>query len=155
MTELTRVFVYGTLQPGEKYHQPYCGGGVITAEPAIVQGQLYHLPLGYPGLATGQDKVYGSLLSFEDPAILQRLDQLEDYSPNRPAGQNLYQREQTTVTNLQGDGLGTAWIYRMTQSKIQSLGGIYLPEGRWSGAIASQTAANIASQASQGIATDI
>lgn len=136
MSNLTRVFVYGTLQPGERYHQPYCSGWVITAAPSIVRGQLYHLPLGYPGLATGEDKVHGSLLSFETPAILQRLDHLEDYSPDRPASHNLYQRERTTITTLQGDDLGEAWIYRMALDRIQSLGGIYLPEGKWSGAIA-------------------
>ncbi len=146
MTELIRVFVYGTLQPGEKYHQPYCGGWVTAAEPAKVTGQLYHLPLGYPGLATGEDIVSGALLSFDQPAILQRLDQLEDYSPSRPAKQNLYQREQTAITNIHGEDLGEAWIYRMALERIQSLGGIYLPAGQWSGAIASQASAGIASE---------
>lgn len=136
MTELIRVFVYGTLQPGEKYHQPYCGSWVIAAEPAEVKGQLYHLPLGYPGLAAGEDSVHGSLLSFNNPAILHRLDELEDYSPSRPASQNLYQREHTSVTHRQGQVLGEAWIYRMALDRIQALGGIYLPAGKWSGAIA-------------------
>ena len=145
MTELIRVFVYGTLQPGEKYHQPYCGGWVIAAEPAEVQGQLYHLPLGYPGLTAGEDRVYGSLLSFDNPDILQRLDELEDYSSQRKSSENLYQRERTKVLSPNSTELGEAWIYRMALSRIQAIGGIYLPEGRWSGAIASQASAGIAS----------
>ena len=138
MTESIRVFVYGTLQPGEKYHLPYCGGWVIAAEPAEVKGQLYHLPMGYPGLTAGADIIHGSLLSFDNPDILQRLDKLEDYSPQREPSQNLYQRERTTVTSPQGKALGEAWIYRMTQSRIQALGGIYLAAGKWSGKIATE-----------------
>lgn len=145
MTELIRVFVYGTLQPGEKYHQPYCSGWVIAAEPARVKGQLYHLPLGYPGLTTGEDTISGSLLSFDRPAILERLDELEDYKPSRNASQNLYQREQTMVFSPNGAELGEAWIYRMALSRIQALGGIYLPEGRWSDTIASKIPPGIAS----------
>jgi gamma-glutamylcyclotransferase (GGCT)/AIG2-like uncharacterized protein YtfP len=136
MNDIIRVFVYGTLQPGEKYHQPYCGGWVIGTEPARVRGQLYHLPLGYPGLAAGTDIVHGSLLSFNNPAILPRLDELEDYSPQRALSQNLYQRERTMVLSPNGAELGEAWIYRMALSRIQALGGSYLPDGRWSGAIA-------------------
>jgi len=136
MTNLIRVFVYGTLQPGEKYHQPYCGGWVVAAEPAEVRGQLYHLPLGYPGLAIGEDRVYGSLLSFDSPTVLQRLDELEDYRAEREPNQNLYQRERTKLFSPDGAELGEAWIYRMALAQIQTLGGIYLPGGRWSGAIA-------------------
>lgn len=138
MSNLTRVFVYGTLQPGEQFHQAYCGGGLISAEPAMVRGQLYHLSLGYPGLAQGSDRVYGSLLSFEQADILQRLDPLEDYVPGRHASRNLYQRDRTMVQNLAGDPLGEAWIYRMELARIQTLNGKYLPEGRWNAAIASQ-----------------
>ena len=144
MAEIIRVFVYGTLQPGEKYHQPYCDGWVTAAEPAEVRGQLYHLPQGYPGLAAGDDIVHGSLLSFDRSAILQRLDELEDYSPHRELSQNLYQRERTIVLSPSGLELGEAWIYRMALSRIQALGGIYLPGGRWSSAIASQADRRIA-----------
>ena len=126
--------------------RPYCGGWVIGAEPAKVQGQLYHLPLGYPGLATGEDSIYGSLLSFDNPAILKRLDELEDYSLQRQPSQNLYQRERTKVFSPSSAELGEAWVYRMALSRIQALGGIYLPEGRWSGAIASQADLGIASE---------
>ncbi len=137
MTELIRVFVYGTLQPGEKFHQPYCNGWVVAAEPARAKGQLYHLrSLGYPGLAAGEDIISGSLLSFDRPAILERLDELEEYNPSRNASQNLYQRERTIVFKPNGAELGEVWIYRMALSRIQALGGIYLPEGRWSDAIA-------------------
>lgn len=146
MTELIRVFVYGTLQPGEKYHQPYCGGWVVAAEPAEVKGQLYHLSLGYPGLAVGEDRIQGSLLSFDNPAILPRLDELEDYSPSRPASRNLYWRDRTPITHPQGQDLGEAWIYRMALDRIQALGGIYLPGGRWTGAIAAQASAGITAQ---------
>ncbi len=47
---LLRVFVYGTLQRGQRNHLAYCQG-LVAAEPAQMRGRLYHLPPGYPMLA--------------------------------------------------------------------------------------------------------
>jgi gamma-glutamylcyclotransferase (GGCT)/AIG2-like uncharacterized protein YtfP len=127
MTEFTQVFVYGTLKPGGKYHQAYCGDRILRAEPAIAPGQLYDLPLGYPAMAPGGDTV----LSFASASILPRLDELEDYSPAAPPEQNLYQRERCAVRHPDGSPLGEVWLYRMALARIQALGGTYLPQGIW------------------------
>jgi gamma-glutamylcyclotransferase (GGCT)/AIG2-like uncharacterized protein YtfP len=43
------VFVYGTLQRGQRNHRRYCGG-LIEACSAALPGRLYLLPQGYPML---------------------------------------------------------------------------------------------------------
>ncbi|NJN30659.1 MAG: gamma-glutamylcyclotransferase [Synechococcales cyanobacterium RM1_1_8] len=129
-----QVFVYGTLKPGEKYHEAYCGGTVLAAAAAIAPGQLFHLPRqGYPALAPGRDRVQGILLSFASPTILARLDSLEDYDPQAAPEQNFYQRERCEVRSPDGSPLGEVWLYRMALAQIQALGGVYLPAGVWSG----------------------
>jgi gamma-glutamylcyclotransferase (GGCT)/AIG2-like uncharacterized protein YtfP len=47
---MLRVFVYGTLQSGQRNHERYCRG-VVSREAATVRGRLYELPQGYPMLA--------------------------------------------------------------------------------------------------------
>ena len=58
-TGLLRVFVYGTLKPGEANYEFYCGSEVVETKKAWTRGELYTLPQGYPAMTTGNDKVYG------------------------------------------------------------------------------------------------
>nr|WP_315871105.1 gamma-glutamylcyclotransferase [Trichocoleus desertorum] len=127
-----RVFVYGTLKPGEVNYQRYCAGKVTAATPAIARGQLFALALGYPAMTWGTQMVHGFLLSFEDTAILARLDALEDFVPGRSLEQNEYQREVITVCDSEGRPLGDAWAYLMHPQRIQQLQGVLLPNGIWS-----------------------
>ncbi|BFM41011.1 gamma-glutamylcyclotransferase [Synechocystis sp. LKSZ1] len=127
-----RVFVYGTLKPGEINYQRYCTGHVTAAIPAYTQGRLYHLNLGYPALAVGNDRVYGYCLSFTDDHILVALDQLEDYQSRRGPQDNEYNRIRQVVYDMQGDSLGLVWLYQMEMARIQAYQGDYLPGGQWS-----------------------
>ena len=131
--KLLNVFVYGTLQPGEFYYSQYCEGKVMRVCEAIAFGQLYDLPMGYPAMTLGDRPVYGALLSFADPAILNSLDELEGYDPRRSPTENEYERQQIEVFSLDGRSLGLAWIYLMTAVQVQLLGGVLLPEGQWTG----------------------
>ncbi|AFY64672.1 gamma-glutamylcyclotransferase [Geitlerinema sp. PCC 7407] len=126
-----RVFVYGTLKPGESNYRRYCEGKVLAAVPAIARGQLFHLCLGYPGMSAGNEPVYGVVLSFGDRRILEELDRLEDYDPQREPADNEYQRCQIEVTDMAGRSLGTVWTYQMSPAKIRLFQGIHLPEGVW------------------------
>lgn len=130
--EPLRVFVYGTLKPGEINYERYCQGRTLSAKAAIMMGQLYDLPLGYPAMTSGNSPVYGFLLSFADPAVLIHLDQLEDYDPSRPAEQNEYIRVIAEAFDLNFQSLGRAWVYQMQPSLIYKFGGILLAEGTWS-----------------------
>lgn len=130
--EEVRVFVYGTLKPGEENYEHYCKNH-CKAEEAVVFGQLYDLPFGYPALTVGSSPVYGFLLSFADPDILVRLDALEDYDPTRSPDQNEYFRLKTEVFNLANQPIGWAWTYCMEPAQVRRFGGVLLPTGRWFG----------------------
>jgi gamma-glutamylcyclotransferase (GGCT)/AIG2-like uncharacterized protein YtfP len=127
------VFVYGTLKPGEFYHAAYCEGRVVAYEEAIAYGQLYALPLGYPAMTEGSNRVYGYLLSLKDSVALDALDELEDYDPHRPALQNEYNRVWIEVFAPTSESRGFAWVYQMSVEQVQDLGGVLLSNGRWSG----------------------
>ncbi|WP_414576566.1 gamma-glutamylcyclotransferase [Anabaena sp. CCY 9402-a] len=128
-----RVFVYGTLKPGEVNYQKYCAGLVVDTQRCTTLGQLFTLPMGYPAMTIGKELVHGYLVSFAEPWILDVLDELEDYQPTRQMSGNLYNRQEVEVYNLQGLSLGWAWGYLMNPERIKKLGGLLLPDGWWSG----------------------
>ena len=130
-----KVFVYGTLKPGEINYQRYCALTVVEERRAIAIGQLYDLRLGYPAMTLGDSQVQGFLLTFADASILRYLDELEDYNPNRKPEENEYNRQQIEVYDLEGRSLGLAWVYLMTLEQVQSLKGVLIPSGSWSGSI--------------------
>jgi len=143
-----RVFVYGTLKPGEENYDRYCKNWVTEIQEAMVLGQLFALPVGYPALTAGNGSVYGFLLSFIDPAVLSLLDELEGYDPSRSPSQNDYLRLETQVLSLTGKPLGRAWIYQMQPERIAQARGIWLPEGHWSNQMPSQPGSQHPSQRS-------
>ncbi len=130
-----KVFVYGTLMPGECNHKPYCQSQIKPPAAGYVLGKIYHLShFGYPGVCEGDDKVWGYCLTFPTGFSLADLDDLEDYKPGRDSQLNVYERLWEDIFNPQGKVMGKAWLYRMGSAKIQDYGGIYLPTGRWSSA---------------------
>jgi gamma-glutamylcyclotransferase (GGCT)/AIG2-like uncharacterized protein YtfP len=136
MNEPLYLFVYGTLKPGEVNFDRYCATA-RSAQAAWVQGRLYALPLGYPGLVWGgADRASGVLLTFDDSAGLAAIDELEDYSPDRPPERNEYQRLWLPVFGdpVAGLPIGSAWVYGMTADRVATLGGMAI-DGGWSQAI--------------------
>lgn len=126
-----QVFVYGTLKPRGINYQRYCAGKVSNEKPAIAQGQLFALPMGYPAMVAGEGWVSGFLLAFPDSAILRVLDELEDYVPGRSPELNEYQRQRVEVFDLEMRSLGPAWAYLMTLERVNQLQGHFLPSGVW------------------------
>ncbi len=129
---MIKVFCYGTLKPGERNYQRYCGDKVIEKKRAIALGKLFDLPVGYPAMIPGNNRVRGFLLTFADAASLRDLDVLEDYDPQRPPKQNEYQRQLIQTFALNGQPLDQAWTYLMTPEQVRHQGGIFLPDGWWS-----------------------
>lgn len=127
-----KVFVYGTLKPGEVNYNLYCGDQVVEAKKAIAFGQLFALPVGYPAMIPGEGLVQGFLLTFPNQAILSALDELEDYDPYRVAAENEYNRQQIEVYDLTRETLGIAWAYLMTFEQVKHFQGIPIPSGYWS-----------------------
>ena len=129
---MLKVFVYGTLKPGEINYQRLCAGKVIEEKKAIAQGHLFALPFGYPAMTPGDGRVQGYVLTFTDPEVLHALDRLEDYHPERPLEQNEYNRQLIKTFNLSDEPSETAWAYLMSPDLVRSYGGIFLPSGWWS-----------------------
>lgn len=132
-SDLVRVFVYGTLKPGEANYKRYCADKIIDVKRAFVQGKLFALPMGYPAMTLGNTQVYGYLLSFSNPRILNELDLLENYQSTRQPLENLYNRQIIEVYQPQSLSLGWAWVYLMTLEQVNQLGGFLQPDGWWSG----------------------
>ena len=129
---LTRVFVYGTLKPGGRYHAEYCGEHLTEAIPAIALGLLYDFPhLGYPGMTPGEGRVHGYRLTFSSVIVLQRLDWLEDYDPQGVPAQNEYCRHMKAVFSPARQPIGEAWIYLMSPMRAAAMGGVLVRDGHW------------------------
>lgn len=132
-TNLLKVFVYGTLKPGERNYQYYCADRVVEVQEAIAYGKLFALPLGYPAAIFPENYlVRGYVLSLLNFTVLAALDELEDYLPDRASSQNDYQRHQVEVYNSNLDPLGKVWTYSMSPQKIAAYGGVFLKNGWWS-----------------------
>ncbi len=130
-----KVFVYGTLKPGEVNYQRYCAGKVVEEKRAIALGQLFDLPLGYPAMTPGESPVQGFVLTFTDPTLLSLLDKLEDYEPHRALEENEYYRQQIETYDFEGQTLGLAWAYLMTSEQVQRFQGVPILSGWWSGCV--------------------
>jgi gamma-glutamylcyclotransferase (GGCT)/AIG2-like uncharacterized protein YtfP len=130
---MLRVFVYGTLKPGQINYNRYCSDRILSSLPAQVRGQLFDLSLGYPAMTLGEAWVQGYLLQFAEAAALKALDGLEDYQINRPESHNEYQRSQVEAFDQNGRSLGLAWAYLMTPQKIQQYNGEWIANGEWQG----------------------
>ncbi|MGK7927537.1 MAG: gamma-glutamylcyclotransferase [Spirulina sp.] len=96
------LFVYGTLKPGETHYDCYCAGRTKAEIPAYAWGELYDLPLGYPAMTVGRQKVWGILLKFNDPEILYSLDRLAEYEPGREMAENEYDRRAIAIDHPSG-----------------------------------------------------
>jgi gamma-glutamylcyclotransferase (GGCT)/AIG2-like uncharacterized protein YtfP len=127
-----KVFVYGTLKPGESNYPAYCGDRVTSAIQAYTWGQLYHLSRrGYPAMTAGNRKIRGFLLTFVDEFALATIDQLEDFAPQRSPEDNEYNRQKIPVFDFTDCWLAEAWGYVMSSERVQELGGILIPSGCW------------------------
>ncbi|MBC8336674.1 MAG: gamma-glutamylcyclotransferase [Anaerolineales bacterium] len=124
---MTTLFTYGTLKRGFQNHHRIFGGYDIKITPAWTYGKLYDL--GYfPALTEGNNKVYGELIEFDNPEILNRVDYLEGFKgKNHP--HNYYERRMVDV--FVGDDTVTAWAYFLNKSKIIESDGELITSGVW------------------------
>lgn len=128
---MIKVFVYGTLKPSGKYYKIYCQGKTIEERKCWAKGKLFDLPVGYPGMTEGDEKVYGYLLSFASYKELNNLDKLEGYTGIENSPLNEYERRKIMVYNDDNKPIDEVWCYFMPEKKIQELNGVFLPSGWW------------------------
>jgi gamma-glutamylaminecyclotransferase len=115
----TRVFVYGTLLPGEANHSLLARSRSLGPARTLPAYELYDLG-GYPGLVPGGVTVVLGELYEVDAATLSRLDELEEHP-------RFYRRTPIVLA----DGR-TAEAYLLEASAV--LGGRFIASGDWRGA---------------------
>jgi gamma-glutamylcyclotransferase (GGCT)/AIG2-like uncharacterized protein YtfP len=101
-----KVFVYGTLKPGGRYHHVAKNAGDFTFEKAYLENfVLYHLgPEGYPAIIPGEGQVHGYVFEYEDiEEALMMLDKLEAIHDEPPE----YTRERAIARPMNE----TVWVY--------------------------------------------
>jgi len=130
-TSILKVFVYGTLKPKKRNYQRYCNGKVQSEIPSYTRGILYSLPVGYPAMTEGENKVQGFLLTFNNSNILNSLDLLEGYQAQRDSHLNEYYRRLVAVYSPEDRYLDKAWAYFMTPAKVKQYQGTIITSGCW------------------------
>ena len=135
--ELTSVFVYGTLMPGERWENVARRGGEYRAQQASLRGvRLADLrPEGYPALFEAPQSdlpVHGWLYTYAPqawPQALPFLDELEGLHLSPP----LYRRVQVTAETAAGPR--RAWVYLYNRAARQQAPGFqWVASGRWTDA---------------------
>lgn len=132
----THVFVYGTLKPGGYYHDAYCGEFQFEATDGTIMGRLYSFPsLSYPGAVENDtSRIKGVLIKFHHTEIevLEKLDRLEGYDPDRTTDENEYYRKRISVFDENDRRIvAQAWCYFMDPEKIKRLKGVPVVTGFW------------------------
>ena len=131
---LSRVFVYGTLMPGQRNEPVARRGGQYETERAALAGfALYDLhPERYPVIVPGapDQVVHGWLYAYADwPRAARALDPLEGTEMNPP----LYHRVVVRVTTAAGRELD-AWVYVYARrARLDRSGASLLPDGVYRG----------------------
>lgn len=131
MTPVTTLLCYGTLMRGGANHARFCVD-VLTIEPAVIAGKLYHLPMGFPAMVDAADgQVFGEAMTFSDlDATLREIDRLEGFRPDDPDG-SLYLRIVRPVRLLRSGGTVPAYCYLWNRPLPP--GATPILGGRWSG----------------------
>lgn len=116
---LLPLFVYGTLCSGEQ--QANLLGSAMRRK-AIVKGELYVLPAGYPALVlTGSKNVHGELVEMRDPRLFSLLDSYEGVD------EGLFTRVECEArVGLRSE---RAWVYTLDLGRART--GRLRPDGRF------------------------
>jgi len=127
-----KVFVYGTVMPGGKYHDYICHGAVSSFQEAKVKGKLYDLNVGYPGLLLGgKTWVRGYLLSFENEDVLKKLDRLEGFDETNIQAANEYNRIRVSIFDLTERFMAQGWVYFMNDDQLSRFDYLEIESGEW------------------------
>lgn len=119
------VMVYGTLMKDLQNHNLMTNARFVGN--AKMQGQLYHLPYGYPALVSGNGWIRGEIYEI-DKQILEQLDILEEYEPEGDS--NLYNRTQTQAILDSGEEIEVNIYFYRNQDEARKIG-MLVQHGDW------------------------
>jgi len=127
MTEV-QFFFYGSWTEGF-IHYDRLRHFIRQQRPAEIRGTVYRLAVGFPVvLATGQDRVPGTLMSLQaSDLLLQLLDQFHGINQFQPE-LSLYQRAETGIQV--GGEATTAWTYFLNPQKLPKSARL-IEDGNW------------------------
>ncbi|SMO72694.1 gamma-glutamylcyclotransferase [Melghirimyces algeriensis] len=121
-----RVFVYGSLRRGEKYHS-LLAQSKPEAMQAWIKGELFDTLQGYPGLSVpGERRVYGELYRV-NRETLSRLDELEGFRPEDPDFPDQYRRVRLSVQTDHGSVESDVYLYARPRQRSMKT----VPYGDW------------------------
>jgi len=96
-TEWTDLFIYGTLLPGCRLNEQI--SGCLCRGPVMLEGAKLHDLRFFPGLVEGEGFTIGEWITVS-PKMLEELDQLEGYRPERDPDDCLYLRKTVEIQRL-------------------------------------------------------
>lgn len=129
-----QLFVYGSLMEGFYNCEKALKEKILDRKIAFTKGKLYHIEnKGYPALLSGDDIIYGELLTIADfDSTLKVLDDIEDFSENTISS-NEYNRVSKEIFVNDYKHIVTAYVYmyNATSQKNKADNLIYIPNGCW------------------------
>lgn len=124
--EISAIFVYGTLQPSQRFWPMISEDIARTESATLANHRLYALPEGYPGVIPGRGVVVGTLLYLKPDRVLQALritDQIERYHPED--AHSLYRRVSLDFESCE------AFIYIYADAARLQSKGQFIESGDW------------------------
>ena len=125
---MEKIFVYGSLLKDFWNHDRVLKNRVRSIEKGTIQGELYHLPAGYPAITSGENLVHGEICTLSHNKHLKSIDLLEGYTGDEKI--DLYTREKRTVT-LQDGSTTDCWVYIYMHPDYVRRKGKHIPHGDW------------------------
>lgn len=125
---MEKVFVYGSLRTDFWNYDKVLKNRVRQVQKGQIQGDLYHLPAGYPAVIPGKGEVYGEVFTLSQDKILRSLDLLEGYMGE--GEENLYIRTKQKV-RLEDGTEEMCWVYIYVDVKAARKEGKYIAYGDW------------------------
>lgn len=93
---MEKIFVYGSLRQDFWNHDKVLKNRLRKIEKGQLKNfSLYHLPAGYPAIASGEDIIIGEVCTLSNNKYLKSIDLLEGYTGEPSI--DLYIREKKPV----------------------------------------------------------
>ena len=115
--KIHHMFVYGTLKEGRPLDRPMFAKTRLAVKPATIIGYIYNTGW-FPGVKLdGKHEVIGEVHEFRSKdmkTIIPTMDSIEGYNPDRPEGNNLFNRRVVVAKTKDGKEV-EAYVYEFNK----------------------------------------